>query len=72
MFFICKNKGADQLRSNRIADQCLCFRYKDSTISVLIQCEILSLLPFSVAAEPGLCGILLETPKTGFLTKRVT
>ena len=30
---ICKgeNKDADQLRSNREADQLLCFRYSDST-----------------------------------------
>ena len=26
-FCICENKDADQLRSNREADQCLCFRY---------------------------------------------
>ena len=31
-FCICKNKGADQLRGNREADQRLCFRYTDSTI----------------------------------------
>ena len=31
-FCICENKVADQLRSNREADQRLCFRYKDSTI----------------------------------------
>ena len=31
-FCICKNKDADQLRSNREADQCLCFRYTDTTI----------------------------------------
>ena len=29
---ICKNKGADQLRSNCEADQLLCFRYMESTI----------------------------------------
>ena len=29
---ICENKGADQLRGNREADQRLCFRYSDSTI----------------------------------------
>ena len=34
-FFICKNKDADQLRSNREADQRLCFRYTDSTIPLL-------------------------------------
>ena len=27
-----ENKGADQLRGNREADQCLCFRHTDSTI----------------------------------------
>ena len=30
---ICENKDADQLRGNREADQRLCFRYMDSTIS---------------------------------------
>ena len=34
-FCICKNKDADQLRGNREADQCLCFRYMDTTISLL-------------------------------------
>ena len=30
-----ENKGADQLRSNYEADQRLCFRYMDSTMSLL-------------------------------------
>ena len=30
-----KNKGADQLRSNCEADQRLCFRYTDSTMSTI-------------------------------------
>ena len=34
-FCICANKDADQLRGNREADQCLCFRYTDSTIPLL-------------------------------------
>ena len=34
-FYICENKDADQLRGNRDADQCLRFRYTDSTISLL-------------------------------------
>ena len=34
-FCICENKDADQLHGNREADQRLCFRYKDSTISLL-------------------------------------
>ena len=34
-FCICQNKGADQLRSNRAADQRLCFCYIESTIPLL-------------------------------------
>ena len=37
-----KNKGADQLRGNREADQRLCFRYSDSTIPLLLKSEISS------------------------------
>ena len=29
-----ENKGADQLRGNREADQRLCFRYSDSTLKL--------------------------------------
>ena len=42
-FCICENKDADQLRGNREADQRLCFRYIDSTISLLSKSEISSL-----------------------------
>ena len=35
-----ENKGADQLRGNREADQRLCFRYTDSTIPLLPKSEI--------------------------------
>ena len=38
-----ENKGADQLRSNCEADQCLCFCYTDSTISHPIESEISSI-----------------------------
>ena len=34
-FCLCENKGTDHLRSNCEADQRLCFRYTDSTISLL-------------------------------------
>ena len=34
-FCTCENKDADQLRTNREADQRLCFRYVDSTIPLL-------------------------------------
>ena len=41
-FCLCENKGADQLRGNREADQRLCFRYSDSTIPLLLKSEITS------------------------------
>ena len=37
-----ENKGADQLRGNREADQRLCFRYSDTTIPLLLKSEISS------------------------------
>ena len=39
-FCMCENKDADQLRGNRGADQCLCFRYTDGTIPLLPKYEI--------------------------------
>ena len=39
-FCICENKDADQLRGNREADQCLCFRYSDSMIPLLSKSKI--------------------------------
>ena len=68
---ICENKDADQLRGDREADQRLCFRYTDSTISLLPKYEISSLQPSSVAVQPGFCGTWSETPKTAFLTTRL-
>ena len=40
---ICETKGADQLRSNCEADQCLCFRYTDCTIPLLQPFSVLVL-----------------------------
>ena len=37
-----ENKGADQLRDNRDADQRLCFRFTDSTVPLLLKSEISS------------------------------
>ena len=42
-FCICENKDADQRGGNREADQCLCFRYTDSTIPLLSKFKISSL-----------------------------
>ena len=68
---ICENKGADQLRGNREADQRLCFRYTDSTLSLLIKSEISSFYAASGTVHVGLCQTWLETPKTGFLASRL-
>ena len=56
-FYICENKDADQLRGDREADQCLCFRYIDSTIPLLSKSKISSLKPSFVAVQPGSCRI---------------
>ena len=71
-FCICENKDADQLRGNREADQRLCFRYIDSKIPLFSIYEISSLWPSCVALQPGLCRTRSETPKTGFLTTRLS
>ena len=64
-FCICENKGADQLRSDCEADQRLCFRYSDSTISLLPKSKILSFKPSSVLAQLGLCH-LVRNPEDQF------
>ena len=56
-----ENKGADQLRGNREADQRLCFRYSDSTIPLLLKSEIQSFYLFSVLVQASLCGTCSET-----------
>ena len=70
-FCLCENKGADQLRSNCKADQRLCFRYTDSTLSLLIKSEISSFYAASGTVHVGLCQTWSETPKTGFLASRL-
>ena len=54
-FCICKNKDADQLCGNCAADQCLCFGYIDTTITLLSKSEISSIQP-SVAVSPVCVG----------------
>ena len=58
---ICENKGADQLRGNREADQRLCFRYTDSEIPLPSKSKISSLSPSSVLVQAGLCLACSET-----------
>ena len=70
-FCISENKGADQMRGNRAADQHLCFCYIHSTDPLLSKSEISSLQPSSMAVQPGLCLTGLETPMTGFFMTRL-
>ena len=62
-----KNKGADQLRGNREADQRLCFRYSDSTIPPPLNSKISGFQPPSVLAQPDLCQTCSETTLLVFL-----
>ena len=55
----------------RSADQRLCFRYNDSTLSLLIKSEISSFYAASGTVHVGMCQTWLETPKTGFLASRL-
>ena len=66
-----ENKGADQLRGNREADQRLCFRYTDSIIPLLSKSKISSLWPSSVTVQAGLCRTWSETQIVGFLMHRL-
>ena len=68
---VCKNKGADQLCRNCTADQCLCFRFMDSTISPHVKSKISSFWPFTETVQAGLCRIWSKTSKSGFLALRL-
>ena len=68
---ICETKGADQLCSNCTADQRVCFRYTDSTISLLFKSKISSFWPASVTVQPGLCQTWSELKIADFLMQRL-
>ena len=64
-FCICEKK-ADQLRGNRTADQCLCFRYIDGAIPFLLNSEISSLLTLSSDCTARFVSDLVENPTDRF------
>ena len=70
-FCLCKNKGADQLRSYCEAEQHLSFHYTVSTNPLVLKSDISSFQPPSVAAQAGLCETWSETLKTVFLMSRL-
>ena len=61
-FCLCENKGEDHCT----ADQRLCFRYTDSTISLLSKSKISSLNPSSVLVQPSLYRTWSENPEDWF------
>ena len=52
-------------------DQCLCFRYIDSTFPPHPKSKLSSIQPCSVAAQFSFCRTWSEIPKTDFLVKRL-
>ena len=66
-FCICENKDAD----HREADQCLFFRYTDSTIPLLPKSEFQAFSHPLWLYSPVCVGPGGKPPKTGFLTMRL-
>ena len=48
-FYVCENKGPDQLRCGRTADQRLSFHYIDNTNTLLHESEISNLRPSALS-----------------------
>ena len=70
-FCICENKDADQLRGDRKADQRLCFRYIDSTISLLSKYEISMPLAIFCSCTAWFVSDQVENQNVGFLMTRL-
>ena len=62
-FYICENKDADQIRGNLEADQCLCFRYTDSTIPLLPKDENSILLAILCGCTDWFVSDLVGNPE---------
>ena len=65
-FCICENKDADQLHSNREADQRLCFRYIDSTIPLFPQICNFKPLAIFIACTAWFVWDLVGNPEDRF------
>ena len=70
-FCICKNKDADQLHVNSEADQCLCFRYKDSTLPLLPKYENFKPLVILCGCTAWFVTDQLENQNVSFLVTRL-
>ena len=56
-----ENKGAEQLRGSRKADQGLCFRFSERTIPLHFKAEVSIFQLSSVTVQSGLCRPWSET-----------
>ena len=65
-FCTCENKDTDQLRGNREADQCLCFRHTDCTIPLPPNSEISSLLAIFCGCTARFLSDLVRKPEDWF------
>ena len=70
-FYICENKGADQLRGTVLLISAFVFAKYIVPSLHFLNLKISSLKSASVAVQPGLCRTWSETPKTGFLMTRL-
>ena len=63
---ICENKGADQLRSDCEAGQCLSVRYIDSTIPLLPESENFKTLTSFCSCTAWIVSDLVGNPEDRF------
>ena len=64
-----ENKGADQLRGNREADQRLCFHYSDCTVPLLLKIRNFKLLALFCACTGRFVSDLFGNHIVGFSTR---
>ena len=70
-FLICENKGTDQLRGNRAADQSFCFAHKQVVKSLnFLNLKFQASNP-PVVVQPRQCWTWSVIPKTGFPMMRL-
>ena len=64
-FYVCENKGIDQMSGNHTAEERLPFCYIDNTSTLLHESEIPNLRSSSMFVQPYLCQSRSVTSNTG-------
>ena len=67
-FCICKNKGANQLCSNCTAEQCLCFCYVDSKITLQVSMHLLWLYSLVCVGAGRKTGRQVSSWRSSYIT----